>query len=245
MEDKIKIIDKSGDKEFFTIIPNYILNHSTSEEQILYTHMKRFAGDKGQCFATQQTLADKLGWGRKKVGTTIRKLLKRGWIKQAGTKIFKTSPVKVYEVVNLWKLNSDFYHKKRRVKMTHLSKKLKRGESKRPTTGESKRPLEEEQYKEDKERELTPFKEMELFLEGDVFFNEIAKEVSGKENLSLSVVVAQLQSFRSYWSERNKSGKKQKWELEKTFELKRRIGTWMRKAEQFGDIQKEVNIRKY
>ena len=34
--------------------------------------------------------------------------------------------------------------------------------------------------------------------------------------------------FINYWTELNKSGKKQRWELEKTFEVKKRLGTWFR-----------------
>jgi hypothetical protein len=39
--------------------------------------------------------------------------------------------------------------------------------------------------------------------------------------------------FASYWSERSKDGKHQRWEMEKTFELKRRMATWMSKAKGF------------
>jgi len=246
MEDKIKIVNKSGDKEFFTIIPNYVLNHSTADEQALYMNMKRFAGDKGRCFATQRTLAEKLGWTTKKVRITIKKLLKREWIVRQGKIRGKTHPIDTYEVVNLWHLNSDFYRKKKEVKLTYISDKSKRRGSKRPIRKGSERPIEEEQYKEELiERTLTPFQEMNLFLKDDNFFNKIASEFAEKENISLSVVVAQLQSFRSYWSELNRSGKKQKWELQKTFEVKRRIGTWLRNAEQFGDIKNDVKVKKY
>lgn len=246
MEDKIKIVDKSGDKEFFTILPNYILNHSTSEEQILYAHMKRFAGENGKCFATQQTLAGKLGWTTKKVRITIKKLLERKWVVKQGTIKGKTHPIDAYEVVNLWHLNSDFYRKKKGVKLTHISNKNKRYRSGEPIRKGSERPIEEELYKEDlKERELTPSQEMILFLKDNKFFNKVVGEFSEKEKLSLSVAVTQLQGFRSYWSELNRSGKKQKWEMQPTFELRRRIGTWLRKAEQFGDIQSDVKVRQY
>jgi hypothetical protein len=48
----VKILDNSGDKRYFTIVPNYILNHSTAIDQALYLQMKRLAGDEGLCFAT-------------------------------------------------------------------------------------------------------------------------------------------------------------------------------------------------
>ena len=41
----IDILDESGDKKYFTIVPNYILNHSTATTQALYLQMKRLAND--------------------------------------------------------------------------------------------------------------------------------------------------------------------------------------------------------
>ena len=39
-----------------------------------------------------------------------------------------------------------------------------------------------------------------------------------------------LNSFISYWTELNKSGTKQRWELEKTFEVEKRIKTWISRS---------------
>ncbi len=149
MENKIKIIDSSGDRNYFTIIPNYILNHSSSDEQSLYLQMKRFAGEKGKCFATQKTLGEKLEWNRKKVSSIIQKLLERKWINQIGTMVTKTSPVNVYEIIDLWLLNSEFYKEKRRVKTGHLSNSNKRDVPKEHTSGVPKRDIEEEPIKEE------------------------------------------------------------------------------------------------
>lgn len=41
--------------------------------------------------------------------------------------------------------------------------------------------------------------------------------------------------FTNYWTERNKSGTKQRWETEKTFEISRRLNTW------FGNATKFIN----
>ena len=39
----LSISDESGDKKYFTLVPNYILNHSSAIDQSLYLQMKRFA----------------------------------------------------------------------------------------------------------------------------------------------------------------------------------------------------------
>lgn len=46
----------------------------------------------------------------------------------------------------------------------------------------------------------------------------------------LMAVQREMGKFVSYWTEPTKSGKKQKWELEPTFDVKRRLGTWFRNA---------------
>jgi len=120
-----EILDDSNDKAYFTMVPNYILNHSTGDEQALYMQMKKFAGEKGKCFTSQETLAKRLSWGEFKVRANIKKLLNRKWIVKAGTVRGKTRPVNAYKIVDLWKMNVDYYHKKIKVDSTVSSKKKK------------------------------------------------------------------------------------------------------------------------
>jgi len=103
------ITEETPDREYFTIVPNYIINHSTIWERDLYLFMKRIAGEKGLCFASHQTLARMSGVSRPTISRTIKKLLKRGWIKEVGVRQAKTHPVKEYQVVDLWRMNVEFY----------------------------------------------------------------------------------------------------------------------------------------
>lgn len=111
MSEQIHIQDDSGDKEFFTIIPNYIINHSTAIDRALYIEMKRFAGEQGKCFATQETMMKRLGIGRKAYNKSLDYLLEHGWISFVGTTQGKTRPIKTYKVNNIWKLNNSHYKK--------------------------------------------------------------------------------------------------------------------------------------
>lgn len=89
-------------------------------------------------------------------------------------------------------------------------------------------------YKDNKESEtLSPSEEVKLFLEDEKYFAKIVDFISEKTNLSAVVILQELRKFRSYWSELNGAGTKQRWQLEKTFELKRRLSTWFRNAEKF------------
>jgi hypothetical protein len=57
MSDNIK--DKSGDKRYFTIIPNVIDDMKLSPfAKALYLHLKRVAGDNGKCWQSQRTLSN-------------------------------------------------------------------------------------------------------------------------------------------------------------------------------------------
>ena len=111
MANKFKIKDESGDKEFFTIIPNYILNHSTANDQALYFQMKKITGEDGKCFATEKTLMGKLGIGKKAFDKSLNYLLKKRWITYIGLTEGKTRPIKTYRINNIWKLNIDYYKK--------------------------------------------------------------------------------------------------------------------------------------
>ena len=79
----------------------------------------------------------------------------------------------------------------------------------------------------------TPSQEMNQFLESDEYLDRVAEYICQKKSLPKDFVVKELKSFKGYWSERNKSGTKQRWELEKTFELSRRITTWFANLQKF------------
>ncbi len=112
---QIKLKDNSGDKDYFTIIPNYIVNHSTANDQALYMQMKRYAGDSGLCWTSKKTLMEKLGIGMVALNKSIKYLLDHKWITHEGEKKVMTTggeqKVGVYSINNIWKMNSDHYSK--------------------------------------------------------------------------------------------------------------------------------------
>ena len=111
--DTIKIKDSSGDRKYFTIIPNYIANHSTANDQALYFQMKRFAGEDGECFASEVTLMEKLGIGRKALKKSINYLLDHRGIKLDGVMPVPTKggmqDIKDYSIVDIWQQNVNEY----------------------------------------------------------------------------------------------------------------------------------------
>ena len=110
-----RVDDESGDKKYFTMVPNYVLNHSGAIEQGLYLQMKRYAGENGSCFASGKTLRKKLKIGKIAYRKAVDYLLEHEWIYKKGAQMVETAGgpqmVTVYGVRDLWKLNSDFYDK--------------------------------------------------------------------------------------------------------------------------------------
>lgn len=53
----------------------------------------------------------------------------------------------------------------------------------------------------------------------------------------------QVRGFVDYWTELNKSGTKQRWQLEPTFEVQRRLKTWFDRAGKFGKLTERKGIR--
>ena len=148
--EKIKIIDESGDKNYFTIIPNYIANHSTANDQALYFQMKRTAGENGICATTQGYLSKQLGIKKDSIRKSLKYLISKEWVSFVGTSKFKTHPINTYKINDIWKINSNFYESKRRGSQTAITSKIDREEApKQPLQEAPKVPVEEEPYKED------------------------------------------------------------------------------------------------
>lgn len=108
-EPKFNIRDESEDKKYFSIVPNYIINHSTLEERGFYLTLKRIAGEHGKVFYSSRELGKQCGVSKDTVYRLLKSLVTRGWIKEAGVIPAKTKPRMTYSIVNLWEKNSEFY----------------------------------------------------------------------------------------------------------------------------------------
>jgi len=77
----------------------------------------------------------------------------------------------------------------------------------------------------------TPEKIAREFFENHEFRNQFIKRlIDSREYGDEREVLSEVSKFFDYWTERNKSGTKQRWELEKTFEIGKRLKTWFNNA---------------
>lgn len=109
---EFKLTDKAGDKKFFTIVPNFVIDNALSVYELsLYLFMKKVCGESGSCWMTPGNIAKRLGIAPGSVRKFQKALLERGWIKKIGI-VGKTKPTIEYAIVDLWQLNAKYYAKK-------------------------------------------------------------------------------------------------------------------------------------
>lgn len=65
----------------------------------------------------------------------------------------------------------------------------------------------------------------EFFGRGDAMATE-AKYWIEEKGVPLEIARAEFEKFCAYWTEKNKSGTKERWQLQSTFEVRRRLATW-------------------
>jgi len=114
--------NETNDRKYFTMVPNYILNHSSAIDKALYIDIKRAAGENGKCFMTEETMCKRNKIGRERLHKSLKYLLDHKWIKYIGKTSAKTRPIKTYKILDIWKRNVDFYQKEKIVSETAVSK---------------------------------------------------------------------------------------------------------------------------
>lgn len=113
MEKNFQLNDGSNDRSYFTIVPNYVLNHSTAIAQSLYLQLKRLAGENGIAYPSRQYLMDKLGISHPTLRKEFNYLLEKGWIESVGLVDYNTAggtqKMKAYRIIDLWQINTEHY----------------------------------------------------------------------------------------------------------------------------------------
>lgn len=66
-----------------------------------------------------------------------------------------------------------------------------------------------------------------------------------EKGLNRELVAAEIKAFLNYWCELTKSGKQQRWQTEKTFELQRRLATWFNNTKKFNKVSQPDNKIKW
>lgn len=78
---------------------------------------------------------------------------------------------------------------------------------------------------------ISPKQEARDFFDNDETRENIIRHLS--EKYPEEIIRAEINKFVSYWSELNPTGTKQRWQMQPTFEIKRRLATWFEKVKNF------------
>lgn len=68
---------------------------------------------------------------------------------------------------------------------------------------------------------------------------ELASRIGTAYKIPADQVSAEFDKFVNYWCELTKDGKKKRWQLEKTFEVKRRLATWFTNVAKFSNTKNQ------
>lgn len=80
--------------------------------------------------------------------------------------------------------------------------------------------------------EITPSEEALDFFSRGENYKKTVDWLKGK-GIDEKLITLELGKFISYWVEKNSTGKKERWQMEKTFEVRRRLATWLSRVKQF------------
>lgn len=81
----------------------------------------------------------------------------------------------------------------------------------------------------------------EMVSEGTIEFEDLIQSICASSRASPELIRRELNKFTNYWTEPTPSGKKQLWETKKTFEVKRRLVTWLGNIKQFSGSKEHIN----
>lgn len=100
----------------------------------------------------------------------------------------------------------------------------------------------EEKRTDEIDRVPTPKEKARLFFDGIVvlmqkgevpWLQDMLRSIAEKNGVPKSVIWDEVRNFGAHWTEKNATGKRERWEMERTFEVELRLATWFRRSKSF------------
>jgi hypothetical protein len=137
--------DEAPERRYFTQVPNMVFDLPISREaKWLYVHLKRVAGDSGECYQSLNTLAKKTQTSKPTLIKAKQELIGQGLIRVRPSE--RGDKPDTITIRNVWRRNIDHFDrvvKEKTVRRTQLRKnplriqKIQNKEEKRATSGSS------------------------------------------------------------------------------------------------------------
>jgi hypothetical protein len=110
------------------------------------------------------------------------------------------------------------------------------------TTNSNNTPLKEKNIKKQKSpHEMSPKEFNQSFFDHKTVWDLLREEALSTTDADPEFVDDKFEEFWLYWTEPNESGTKKRWELEATFDVKRRLRTWFKNADKFSGKDKSTS----
>lgn len=215
-------------KPDFVQIPYQLIDDRTldSMDRLLYglvywyEHMK-----DGECWASNQTLAALLYTTTRVVQNSLTRLENKGYIEREYKDKAKRNRTKIRALIAYKRVS--LVGDRRKTSDPQVTRE-------RPTDDRHERPIDDhieiKSIETKKEKIDTPGEFARKFFNGDKdIVGSIGKQLEDA-GLPQPFIVAEMLKFKNYWTEPTKNGKKVRWELQQTFDVRRRLGTWFRNA---------------
>lgn len=183
----------------------------------------------GEFITGRNVLAAETGINRNKIERILKTFKSEHQIEQEMTNKFRLIIVK----------NWSDYQKSEQVSEPQVSNKRAASEQQVSTNKNVKNEENEKNVKKGEGSELalatqTPVDQVRKFFTSEEKREEVIQHLAAK-GIPVDIGRREISKFVSYWTELNASGTRQRWEKEPTFEIGRRLQTWLRNLQERGN----------
>lgn len=192
----------------FVVIPGSILRDDNLSfiQKIIFSKIANLDNDQG-CYAQNETFAQMVGKSKNYISRVISTLREKGYIKvqlhyKPGTKIIERRVIKVDK--------GGIAHMSYRYSTNGIDPIAQKAKVYSNTNSKKESNIEDRHLKFSNKVYAHCVKNNYLDSNGQMYYPELVQE------------------FIDYWTEKNHSGTRMKFELEKTFEIERRISRWIK-----------------
>lgn len=112
--------------------------------------------------------------------------------------------------------------------------RVKKWRDKKQSVTLQKRPIDKNRIEKKKEGVISPRKISEDFFSDPSKRDSVILKLV-QNGVPEDIARKEIEKFTNYWIELNPTGKKQRWEQQKTFEVQRRLATWFGNISKFGN----------
>jgi hypothetical protein len=213
-----------------------------------YLFLKFHAIEKHSCYPSRAAAASALGWNRDKVTATVAKMIEAGRLeveRAAGqnnvydiTWYDRENEAGFVTVEDEGPGGKSAYHRAENPPTTGRKIRLPPGGKSAPNNKEvnNKEPTSvvappEASHAQagDKSAKTTPADEARQFFSDDGMQAKVIDFLASK-GADRAASAEEVAKFVSYWTEPTKTGRRVRWETEKTFEVRRRLVTWLNRV---------------